>query len=102
MDRMEPADLTNLANELLRGDLSVADFVHRLSHGAIADIGEAQLDLDRHRRCGFPEVVFGQVSRSNRSNGSLMRLRGEGVDVFATRIPAEFAGELDRLPRRPL
>ena len=57
---MEVTDLTNLAQDLLRGDLSVADFVRRLSQGAIADVGDAQLDLDRHRRCGFPEVVFGQ------------------------------------------
>ena len=31
-----------------------------LQRPAIADVGEAQVDLDRHRRCGFPEVVFAQ------------------------------------------
>ncbi|MBI2826986.1 MAG: nickel pincer cofactor biosynthesis protein LarB [Planctomycetia bacterium] len=93
---MQPLDLTLLAQELLSGQLSVADFVEHLSQRAIADIGEAQLDLDRRRRCGFPEVVFG----AGKSLESLTRifetLRDDGVDVFATRIPADFATQLVR------
>ena len=27
---------------------------------SVADVGEAQIDLDRRRRCGFPEVVFAE------------------------------------------
>jgi NCAIR mutase (PurE)-related protein len=96
MNSMEPADLTNLAQDLLRGDLSVADFVRRLSGGSIADIGEAQLDLDRHRRCGFPEVVFGQYKSLVSLEHIFNTLRSEGVDVFATRIPSEFAAKLER------
>ena len=91
---MNPTNLTTLANELLRGELSVADFVHRLAQGAIADIGEAQLDLDRHRRCGFPEVVFGAGKSLESLERIFSRLRDEGVDVLATRIPAEFAQRL--------
>lgn len=49
-----------LAQQLLDGQLDVAGFVQAISRGAIADLGEAQLDLDRRRRCGFPEVVYGQ------------------------------------------
>lgn len=93
---MQPLDITLLAQELLSGELSVADFVERLSQRAIADIGEAQLDLDRHRRCGFPEVVFG----TGKSLESLTRifetLRADGIDVFATRITAELAAQLVR------
>ncbi len=30
-------------------------------HGpSVAELGDVTLDLDRQRRCGFPEVVFGQ------------------------------------------
>ena len=45
---------------MLRGELSVEQFVARLTAPTIADVGEAQIDLDRHRRCGFPEVVFAE------------------------------------------
>ncbi|HVU88651.1 MAG TPA: nickel pincer cofactor biosynthesis protein LarB [Pirellulales bacterium] len=91
---MDASDLTNLAQALLSGGLSVADFVRRLSQGAIADVGDAQLDLDRHRRCGFPEVVFGQGKSLESLERIFDRLRSEGIDVLATRIPAEFAPQL--------
>ena len=60
---MSPDQIEKLAQRLLSGELSVSEFAGRLgSHGhpSIADVGEAQLDLDRGRRCGFPEVVFAQ------------------------------------------
>ncbi|HEY4313374.1 MAG TPA: nickel pincer cofactor biosynthesis protein LarB [Pirellulales bacterium] len=93
---MEPSDLTNLAQNLLSGELSVADFVRRLSQGAIADVGDAQLDLDRHRRCGFPEVVFGQGKSLESLERIFERLQNEGIDVLATRVPSEFATALLR------
>jgi hypothetical protein len=94
MDVMEPSELTILANELLRGGMSVPDFVQRLSQGTIADIGEAQLDLDRHRRCGFPEVVYGAGKSPEALERIFHRLRDEGIDVLSTRIPAEYAKRL--------
>jgi NCAIR mutase (PurE)-related protein len=93
---MEPADLASMAQELLRGELTVAQFVERLAHGPIADIGEAQLDLDRRRRCGFPEVVFGQGKSLESLERIFHRLRAEGIDVLATRIPPDHAKHLVR------
>ena len=91
---MESADLAIMAQELLRGELSVTEFVRRLSQRAIADLGEAQLDLDRHRRCGFPEVVFGEGKSIESLERIFHRLSAEGVDVFATRVAAEHAAQL--------
>jgi len=96
MEAMEPNQLTLIAQELLRGDLSVADFVRRISQGAIADVGDAQLDLDRHRRCGFPEVVFGQGKSLESLERIFHRLRSEGIDVLATRVAPEFAPRLEQ------
>ena len=69
---MKPQEIAKLAEQLLSGALSVEEFTGRLSTPAIADVGEAQLDLDRARRCGFPEVVFAQARpwrRLKRSSG---------------------------------
>jgi NCAIR mutase (PurE)-related protein len=94
---MQLEDLRLLAEQLLTGQLSVDDFSERLSHRPIADLGVAQLDLDRARRCGFPEVVFGQ----GKSVESLVKifdsLLANGVSVLSTRISAEQAAAL--LPR---
>lgn len=47
------------------------------------------LDLDRERRCGFPEVVFGDGKTLETLTAIFHRLRSEGVAVFATRISLE-------------
>ena len=94
---MEPNQLTLIAEELLRGELSVAEFVHRMAQGSIADLGDAQLDLDRQRRCGFPEVVFGQGKSLASLERIFARLRSEGIDVLATRVAAEFAPRLEHV-----
>lgn len=94
MERMEPHDLRALAERLLRGELSVDDFTQRLAHRPIADVGVAQVDLDRARRCGYPEVVFGQGKSVAALEKIFTALIDSDVDVLATRISAEQAASL--------
>jgi NCAIR mutase (PurE)-related protein len=61
---------------------------------AIADTGEANVDLDRHRRCGFPEVVFAEGKTAAAMAKIFEALLGHGGEVLATRMTAEQAGEL--------
>lgn len=97
---MNQHDVEQLANQLLTGELSVPEFVHRLGgRPGIADLGEAQLDLDRGRRCGFPEVVFAQGKTVPAMERIFHTLIEHGVDVLATRVAPEQAAEL--LPKFP-
>ncbi len=86
--------LEQLAARLVAGQLSVPDFVGQVRDTGIADVGPAQVDLDRHRRCGFPEVVFSQ----GKTVEAIARIFGaqleHGVDVLATRMSSEQAAEL--------
>ena len=59
-----------------------------------ADLAEVQLDLDRRRRCGYPEVVFSQGKSVATLEKIFHRLLAEMVDVLATRVSAEQAAEL--------
>ncbi len=99
MDRNE---VEKLATELLDGKLPLADFLAKLSPlgtPKTADLGEAQLDLDRGRRCGFPEVVFGEGKTVATLEKIFNRLLAEGIEVFATRVSAEkFSGLRDKFP----
>ena len=79
--------------------MSVVDFTRRLAHPGIADVGEAQLDLDRSRRCGFPEVVFAPGKTTAALEKIFHTLISHGVDVLATRVAPEQAAEL--APRFP-
>jgi NCAIR mutase (PurE)-related protein len=96
---MNRHELEQLARCLLRGELSVEDFVLRAQRPTIADVGEAQVDLDRHRRCGFPEVVFAQGKTVAAMEKIFRAQMAHGIDVFATRMTAEQAEEL--LPKFP-
>jgi len=54
----------------------------------------ATVDLDRRRRCGFPEVVFGQGKTVEQLREILAALVSDGGDALATRIDAEQAAGL--------
>src|SRR5262249_14536757 len=59
-----------------------------------ADLGDVQLDLDRRRRCGYPEAIFGEGKTLATLEKLIQRMVDEQIDVLATRISPGFAAEL--------
>jgi len=96
---MTPHGLEELAARLLSGEISLEEFLGRAAGPAIANLGEAQVDLDRHRRCGFPEVVFAEGKSTAAMEKIFQALIDHGNDVLATRMSPEQAAEL--LPKFP-
>jgi NCAIR mutase (PurE)-related protein len=86
--------LEQLARRLVEGSLAVDEFLSEVSRPATADLAEAQLDLDRRRRCGYPEVVFAQGKSAATLEKIFARLAAEGEDVLATRVSQEQADAL--------
>ncbi len=91
---MQQSDLRQLAARLLAGELGLEDFVRAAGSPAIADVGEAQVDLDRRRRCGFPEVIFAEGKTAAAIEKIVKALLCHGAEVLATRVSAEQAAEL--------
>ena len=91
---MNHSEIEQLARRLAAGELTVADFARHFAHPGIADVGEAQLDLDRSRRCGFPEVVFAPGKTTAALEKIFRTLIANGVDVLATRVSPEQVVEL--------
>jgi pyridinium-3,5-biscarboxylic acid mononucleotide synthase len=91
--------LRQLGERLLAGDLSLDDFVGRAGRSMFADLHEAKLDLDRPRRCGFPEVIFAPGKTVPVLEKLCATLLEHGGDVLATRVSPEQAAEL--LPKFP-
>ncbi|MBX3413633.1 MAG: nickel pincer cofactor biosynthesis protein LarB [Pirellulales bacterium] len=84
---MNHAELEFLVRQVVAGDLTVEALVAALRPLAVtADVGVAQVDLDRERRCGFPEVVYGQGKSVEALERIFKALLSQGTDVFATRI----------------
>jgi len=104
MTRMEPSPPTadraeQLARQLLAGELTIADFATLVSSPALADVGPAQVDLDRRRRCGFAEVVFGQGKTVEALEKIFHALLSAGENCLATRItPEQAAGVAASFP----
>jgi len=94
MEVMNTHELQRLAQRLLAGELTAAEFADRLAHPAIANLGEAQVDLDRGRRCGFPEVVFAEGKTVPAIEKVFQALMANGVEVLATRMSPEQAAAL--------
>jgi len=94
MEAMNTHDLQKLAARLLAGELSVDQFAAHFSPPQLADVGVAQVDLDRRRRCGFPEVVFAQGKTVDAIEKIFRALIGHGAEVLATRMTPDQAAEL--------
>jgi NCAIR mutase (PurE)-related protein len=91
---MNRNDVEKLTADLLAGRLTQADFVTALAAAPTAELGDTTLDLDRRRRCGFSEVVFGE-SKTVESLARIFRcLLDEQQPVLATRVAAGKAAEL--------
>jgi len=91
---MNPRQLEQLARKLIDGSLVLDDFLAQVVQPATADLVEAQIDLDRQRRCGYPEVVYAQGKTIATLLKIFQRLVAEGVEPFATRVSAEQAAAL--------
>ena len=93
-------ELERLTTQLLAGRISQADFVAQL--GTVlptqptAELGDVTLDLDRQRRCGFSEVVFGEAKPVETLVRIFHRLLDEQQPVLATRVDAAKAELLRR------
>jgi NCAIR mutase (PurE)-related protein len=62
-----------------------------------ADLGDVRLDLDRRRRCGFPEVVFGEAKDVATLVRVIERLLAEKQPVLVTRVDAAKGSELAKV-----
>src|SRR5438105_3032838 len=86
---MNRIEVERLTEELVAGRLSQADFVAALAIAPTAELGDVTLDLDRQRRCGFPEVVFGQSKSVETLSRIFHCLLDEQQPVLATRIETD-------------
>ena len=76
------------------GETGIEDAVARLSDpasAAITDLGFARVDLQRARRRGVPEVIFGTGKSPAQIIAIAQALRDDGQRVLVTRVPSAAA-----------
>ena len=95
---MNTDSLEQLAKRLIAGELALPDFLASAEQslpGPTAaksvQLPTATLDLDRQRRCGFPEVVYGEGKSTEMLTSIVQALVDKQTDVLVTRVAAEKA-----------
>ena len=91
---MHADDVKLLAEQLMSGELAQDEFVRKLLHNASHDLGEVTLDVDRQRRCGFPEVIYGEGKTPEIMARIFQRQLEQETPVLATRVCADDAAAL--------
>jgi NCAIR mutase (PurE)-related protein len=94
---MDPPELIALAQRLVAGEISPSDFhqyISTASQGVLAPELAATVDLDRRRRCGYPEVIFGPGKSIEQICQIAAALVEHGEPVLATRVDEQQAAAL--------
>lgn len=94
---MSEIELSKLLALFKAGEIDQAALMERLTRSTAPPTGQtaaAQVDLDRLRRCGYPEVVFSQ-GKTVSAIADIFRMQlAHGQNCLATRVSADQASEL--------
>lgn len=93
---MTEGEIRALLDRVKSGDLAVERAVADLA-GTAGKLDYAFVDLERHRRCGFPEVIFSEGKTCDWLEGVVRQLADAGQDCLATRVSDDQAIHLARL-----
>jgi len=83
---MTSTNLQDWALRLQRGEITLADFLRHWQVSVTGQLPAASVDLDRQRRCGFPEVVYGEGKTIETLRDIFTALLERNTPVLATRV----------------
>jgi NCAIR mutase (PurE)-related protein len=83
---MTTDDLRLLLEQVRTGNTNVEAALQQLGRPALADLGYAQVDLERRVRCGFPEVIFCEGKTPEWTEGVVRKLVEAKQDCLGTRV----------------
>ncbi|MGH7129262.1 MAG: nickel pincer cofactor biosynthesis protein LarB, partial [Planctomycetaceae bacterium] len=91
---MNESSLRSLLQSFQAGEVALDDALARLSPRRTAATSDSRIDLDRPRRCGFPEVVFCQGKTAAAVVEIFETLIEHGQEPLGTRVSPEQADAL--------
>jgi NCAIR mutase (PurE)-related protein len=89
-------NLEQLLNQVKLGELDPTEATKYIeawmkTNGRTVDLGFANLDIDREKRTGFPEVIFGESKTAEQIIAIFVELRKHTNQVIATRVDSDKA-----------
>jgi hypothetical protein len=86
---VKSADLTGILKDLENGLISAKEAESRLSDYNFVDVGSITLDLGREKRCGSPEVIYGEAKTSDQLTAIGKAFSDRKTDVLFSRLRGE-------------
>jgi len=91
---MDANQLYELAKRLVDREVDSEQFLNSLQASLSEQLHDTTLDLDRDRRCGYPEVVYGESKTAETLQQIFQAQIERGQAVLATRVSTEKAAKL--------
>lgn len=91
---MNTDELRSILEQVRGGRLDIDLALERCQPPALADLGFANVDLQRRDRCGYPEVVYAEGKTCEWLEGVVGKLVEAEQDCLATRLSPEQAQHL--------
>ena len=89
---MDELQLQKIIEAVSKGDLTLSEAAEQINNASVENVGDfAKIDLDRSRRNGFPEVIFGQGKTPEQVTEIFLRLMEHSKQVMATRVSPDMA-----------
>jgi hypothetical protein len=82
-------NLTDILQEIQSGKLSAAAAAKLIDGMYERDLGFAKVDLDRHKRCGLPEVIYCPGKTGLQIASIMAAMMKAGQNILATRATPE-------------
>lgn len=81
--------LIDLLKQIQSGKISAAGAAKLIDGLYERDLGFAKVDLDRHKRCGLPEVIYCPGKTGRQIAGIITAMTRSGQNILATRATVE-------------
>jgi NCAIR mutase (PurE)-related protein len=82
-------DIRDILEKYKAGEMEIEDAISHFNKGGIEEMGFAQIDTDRLRRTGFPEMIFAAGKSTEQVRLIAERMYQNGIDILATRATEE-------------
>jgi NCAIR mutase (PurE)-related protein len=86
---MQNDEINQLWSEFQSGNLSAIEMCQRMLYAAVQSRDSVTPDLDRKRRCGFPEVIYGSGKSPEAIRVVAEALLKDNQEVLVTRVTPE-------------
>lgn len=93
------SEIKDILNKLARNQIGVDQAAELLSQKTVSDLDFSKVDLERQKRTGYPEVIYGEGKTVDQIVAIMSALHTNHQNILATRIsPEQAAGIQKALP----